>query len=126
MTFQEAVSNVLSNDATFSGRARRSEYWWYALTLFLVAIVAAVLDAAVGTSLFTVVLALGTFVPSLAVSIRRLHDIGRSGWWLLIGLIPLIGSITLLVFCVQDSQRDMNAHGPSPELALGGAPGHGC
>lgn len=62
---------------------------------------------------------LALFIPSLAVAVRRLHDIGRSGWWLLIGLIPLVGAFVLLVFAVQDSQPGSNAYGPNPKTGTG-------
>lgn len=119
MGFGTAVSSVLSNYAGFSGRARRSEYWWWQLFLFLVYLVAAIVDAALGLNsilLFVVVLALA--LPTIAVTVRRLHDTDRSGWWFLIALIPLVGPIVLLVFCVMDSTPGPNQYGPSPKHAF--------
>ena len=115
MGMGEAVSSVFSKYATFSGRARRSEYWWFYLAYFLVAVVATIIDGILGVTILEVILVLAVLIPGLAVSVRRLHDVGRSGWWLLIGLIPLVGAIVLLVFACQDSQAGPNRWGPSPK-----------
>jgi len=115
MSFADAVRSVLSQYATFSGRARRSEFWWFALFAFLLYIVAGIIDAAIGNQVVGLLVALALFIPSLAVTVRRLHDTGRSGWWILVGLIPLVGFIVLLVFEVQDSQPGTNNYGPSPK-----------
>lgn len=104
--------------ATFSGRARRSEYWMF--TLFNAIVYGALLlvDALLGTNMIlALVYILAGAVPSLAVSVRRLHDTGKSGWWLLIGIIPLIGTIALLVFMFQDSYPGDNEYGPNPKMA---------
>jgi uncharacterized membrane protein YhaH (DUF805 family) len=79
--------------------------------------VADIIDVAIGKPIFVVIVVLAFLVPSLAVTVRRLHDTNRSGWWILIGLIPLIGGIVLLVFECMDSQPGQNAHGPSPKGA---------
>lgn len=133
MTFAEAIRSVLDKYADFSGRARRSEYWFWSLALFLVYIVAVIIfvvSHVLGAILY-VLLILAAIVPSLAVSVRRLHDTGKSGWWLLIGLIPL-GGIVILVFTVMDSDPAPNQYGPSPKAggmdpgaAYGGQPGYG-
>ncbi|MFL6095178.1 MAG: DUF805 domain-containing protein, partial [Blastococcus sp.] len=115
MSMADAVRSVLTQYATFSGRARRSEYWWFYLAYVLADIVASIADTVVGTSVLEWVLLLGLLLPTLAVGVRRLHDIGKSGWWLLIGLIPLVGAIVLLVFACQDSQPGTNQWGPSPK-----------
>ena len=115
MSFVDAVRSVLTQYAVFSGRSRRSEYWWYTLFAVVVSLVASQIDAALGSQVVSIVLALALLLPGLGVSIRRLHDTGRSGWWLLIGLVPIVGVIVLIVFCVQDSQPMVNAHGPSPK-----------
>ncbi|MBU6200710.1 MAG: DUF805 domain-containing protein [Acidobacteria bacterium] len=111
---------VLGNYATFSGRARRSEYWWFALTGVIVSIVLNVVGSISDglnavTGLVALVYWLGTLIPSLAVAIRRLHDTGRSGWMLLIGLIPLVGVIILIVFLASDSAKGSNTYGASPK-----------
>lgn len=115
MSFTDAVRSALIKYATFSGRARRSEYWFFALASLIASVVASTIDNVLGTQLFTYIVALGLFLPSLAVGIRRLHDTGRSGWWVLIGLVPVVGFIVLIVFYVQDSQPMTNAYGPSPK-----------
>lgn len=121
MSFANAVSSCLSQYVGFSGRARRSEYWWFVLFSLLVSIVAAIIDAILGTGgqfgstgLIGGLVSLALFLPSLAVAIRRLHDTSRSGWWVLLWLIPIIGWIILIVFYVQDSHGE-NKHGPSPK-----------
>ncbi|UQN05611.1 DUF805 domain-containing protein [Deinococcus sp. QL22] len=108
----------------FSGRSRRCEYWMYVLISTIIALVLGFLDGVLGLNLggddaqFGVLGAIYTlimFVPGLAVSIRRLHDIGRSGWWYLIIFIPLAGAIWLLVLNVTDSQLGNNKWGPNPK-----------
>ena len=130
MTFQEAVRTVLQQKyATFSGRARRSEFWFFALFSAIVRTIANIIDAILHTGnsttgLVSVVVSLALLVPSLAVGARRLHDTGRSGWWLLIALIPLVGIIILIVFWVQDSHGD-NQYGPNPKGLGSGEQGYG-
>jgi uncharacterized membrane protein YhaH (DUF805 family) len=119
MGFADAIRSVFSKYVVFSGRARRSEFWWFALFSFILYVIAGIIDAAIGSSVLGVIVALALLLPSLAVTVRRLHDTGRSGWWILIGLIPLIGAIVLLVFECQDSQPGTNAYGPSPKEAGG-------
>jgi uncharacterized membrane protein YhaH (DUF805 family) len=121
MSFVDAVRSVLTQYVGFTGRARRSEYWYFALFGILVSIVLSFLQLATNTSWITTIVGLALFLPSLAVSVRRLHDTGRSGWWILIGLIPVIGTIVLIVFYVQDSQGD-NQYGPSPKQFAGAYP----
>ena len=127
MNFTTAVRSVLSKYVTFSGRALRSEYWWWILFVFLVALVTSIIDGAVvapmlgyeafseeaGEPLSTLV-SLAFFLPGLAVGARRLHDIDKSGWWLLIGLIPLIGIIVLIYWFVQRGTDGPNRFGESP------------
>lgn len=114
MSFAEAVSVCLKKYATFSGRARRSEYWWFVLLGLGVNVIAAIVDNAAGTSIFAIVAGLGLFLPGLAVAIRRLHDTNRSGWWYLLVFVPF-GAVALIVFCCQDSVPVVNAYGPSPK-----------
>jgi len=102
---------VLKKYAVFSGRARRAECWYFYLFDFLISIVLALISEGILFGIYS----LGTFIPGLAVSVRRLHDTNRSGWWLLIGLIPLIGGIILICFLVQDSQPGENKYGPNPK-----------
>jgi uncharacterized membrane protein YhaH (DUF805 family) len=124
MTFTSAVRSVLTQYVGFQGRARRAEYWWFALFSVLVGIATTILDLALGTDFensalsggfFNLIANLALLLPSLAVAVRRLHDTDRTGWWLLIGLIPLLGAIVLLVFFVQDGTPGQNRFGPSPK-----------
>jgi len=129
----QAVKTALSKYVTFSGRARRSEFWWFYLFLVIVTIIGLALDAAFfGTAETTTtatsanftanagpitgILTLATLLPYLAMSVRRLHDTDRRGWWVLLGLIPIIGTIILIVFYATDSKPD-NRFGPSPKSA---------
>ena len=124
MDFMTAVRTCLSKYVDFSGRARRSEYWYFALFSFLVSLAASIVDAVIGTDydgaasggLIQTVASLALVLPSLAVGIRRLHDTDRSGWWILIGLIPIIGWILLIVWFCTDSKPD-NAYGPNPKTS---------
>lgn len=114
--------------AVFAGRARRKEYWHFWLFNILITLVLAIITTVMGfvsrgTSLGLIgscllcLYGLAVLIPGLAVSVRRLHDTGKSGWWLLIGLVPFVGGIVLLVFMVLDSQRDANQYGLNPKMA---------
>lgn len=106
---------VLQNYVGFHGRARRKEYWMFVLVSVIVSIILSILESMLGMqSVLTGIYSLAVLLPSLAVGVRRLHDTGRSGWWLLLSLIPLIGSIILIVFMCQDSQQNGNQYGPNP------------
>lgn len=108
----------------FSGRARRKEYWMYTLFNIIAMVVLSIFSAILGSideslaligTLLLVVYYLAVLVPSLAVVVRRLHDTGRSGWWILVGLAPFVGGIILLVFLVQDSVPGENEYGKNPK-----------
>ena len=125
MSFTEAVRSVYGNYAKFDGRASRSEYWWFFLFSFLVAlafwVVALVLYAATrSAAVFGIVFAgiaifgIASLIPSIAVGVRRLHDTDRSGWWYLIAFIPYIGAIILLIFFALPSSPTYNRFGPPP------------
>jgi uncharacterized membrane protein YhaH (DUF805 family) len=127
MSFQDAVRTCLSKYVDFSGRARRSEYWWFFLFSVIVGIVAGIIDGIIKTPILGILCGLALLLPGLAVSIRRLHDTSKVGWWLLIDLIPCVGFIVLLIFFVTDSHGD-NQYGPSPKgggAATGGGVGYG-
>ena len=109
--------------AQFSGRSRRMEYWMFYLFNVVFMIVLGIIDGMTGTfspeaglGALTGLYLLVVFIPSFAVTVRRLHDTSRSGWWLLIGFIPLIGGIVLFVFTCMDSHQD-NQYGQSPKAA---------
>jgi uncharacterized membrane protein YhaH (DUF805 family) len=115
---------VLKKYADFTGRARRSEYWYFFLIYIGIAIVLGIIDGMIGSTAFgnlgllSGLLLLGLFLPSIAVAVRRLHDIGKSGWWLLLGFVPIVGGLVLLYFAFQDSQPGVNLFGPNPKNQL--------
>ena len=119
MTFAEAIRDALSKYAQFSGRSSRSAYWWFVLFNILVYVVAAIIDAAINTPVFTALAVIGFLVPSLAVLVRRLHDTDRSGWWVLISFVPFIGSIVLIVFaCIDSGPPNKYGNGPDGDGGL--------
>ncbi|TKJ20335.1 hypothetical protein A6V29_09020 [Blastococcus sp. CCUG 61487] len=120
MDFATAVRSVLGQYAVFTGRARRSEFWFFYLFQVLAGIVAGIVDGITGVPLLQIVVGLGLLIPSIAVGARRLHDIGKSGWWQLIALVPLVGIILLIVWWAQDGDPAPNQHGPSPKYQAAG------
>ena len=113
MNFTEAVSSVFSKYATFSGRARRSEFWWFALFNLIASLVASGIDGVLGLHIINPLYSLATILPALAVGVRRLHDIDRSGWWVLIVLIPIVGWIILIFWNVKEGTPGANQFGPA-------------
>ncbi len=116
MSFTDAVKAVLGNYVGFSGRARRSEFWWYVLFLVIVDVVTAILNNVLGTVWVSTIVGLALLLPNLAVGVRRLHDTGHSGWWWLIALTG-VGFILLIVWWVGDSQPGENKYGANPKGA---------
>ena len=117
MKFTESVKTVYSKYATFSGRATRSEYWWFALFFYAIILCAVLLGVAMGIdkpifALIGIFVAL-SFIPIVALRVRRLHDIGKSGWWIFLGLVPYIGEFILFIFSVMGSDGE-NEYGPDP------------
>ncbi len=112
MTFQDSIKQCFSKYADFSGRASRSEYWWFFLFIILAGAVISILS-----DKLAMVFYLATLLPSLAAATRRLHDTSRSGWWQLIALIPLIGLIVLLVFLAQKGDSATDAPGAPGAVA---------
>ncbi|ANP48711.1 uncharacterized membrane protein YhaH (DUF805 family) [Streptomyces griseochromogenes] len=108
---------ALKKYAVFSGRARRKEYWLFFLFAYITYIVFAGIGAAAHAVYLVAIPALAFLLPGLAVTVRRLHDTGRSGWMILLGLIPLVGPIILLVFYCSDSAAGANKYGPNPKEA---------
>jgi uncharacterized membrane protein YhaH (DUF805 family) len=98
MGFGEAIKSCFANYAGFSGRAVRSEYWYWILFIIIAEIITSIVDYAIGAQVTTGLFGLVTFLPSLSVAVRRLHDTDRNGWWVLLGLIPLIGWIILVIW----------------------------
>lgn len=118
--YLDVVKNKYS---VFTGRAQRQEFWYFILFYFLIYFALSVIDQVTGafdeetgTGLLSGLYMLAMLVPSLAVGARRLHDIGRSGWWQLLMLIPIIGGLILIFFFVQDSQPGDNQYGSNPKL----------
>lgn len=132
MDFITAIKAVFGKYVTFSGRAQRSEFWWFVLFYFAASIALSIVDstlfgtvttapgsfeASTNTPILSGLFMLGTFLPYLAVSVRRLHDTDRSGWWILIGLVPIIGFILLIVWYASKGSAGKNRFGNDP---LGG------
>jgi uncharacterized membrane protein YhaH (DUF805 family) len=117
MGFGEAISSGLSKYATFSGRAPRSEYWYWTLFAIILSIIAAVIDAVVfprmGLKPVGTIVSLGLLLPGIAVSVRRLHDLDRTGWWFLIAF-TIIGLILLLIWDCMKGTTGPNRYGPDP------------
>jgi uncharacterized membrane protein YhaH (DUF805 family) len=115
VSFSDAVRDAFSKYATFTGRSSRPAYWWFYLFNILTLIAALLVDLALGTSgIIYGLVGLALLLPNLAVAARRLHDSGHSAWWLLIGLLPLVGAIVLLVFTLQGSEPP-NQWGSGPD-----------
>ncbi|MFI8236139.1 DUF805 domain-containing protein [Streptomyces sp. NPDC085866] len=109
--------DVLKKYAVFSGRARRQEYWMFFLFNLIISIVLTVVDRAIGSNVISLIYTLAVLLPGLGVTIRRLHDTGRSGWWIFISLIPLVGTIILIVFLATEGKAEQNQYGPNPKYA---------
>lgn len=108
--------NVIKNYADFSGRARRKEYWMFSLINILIYTALIFIEISLGgIGLIAGVYILAVFIPTLAVTVRRLHDSGRSGWWILITFLPIIGGIIFFIFMLLDSSPEQNQHGASPK-----------
>lgn len=133
MNFTTAVRTCFGKYATFTGRARRAEYWWFVLFNMLMSIVLSIADAMIlgigfrapqgeEPQILSGIYSLAVFLPSLAVGARRLHDTGRSGWWLLIWLIPVIGWIVLIWWLATRGENGPNTHGPDPLAQDGYSP----
>ncbi len=112
----EALRNGLTNYVNFEGRTGRSTFWWYVLGVFVILLLASILDrtlfgaptsvgilAAYAAQPITTIVSLAFLLPNLAMAVRRLHDIGKSGWWILVGFVPIVGLIVLIYFYVQPS-----------------------
>jgi uncharacterized membrane protein YhaH (DUF805 family) len=115
---------ALKKYAVFGGRSRRKEYWYFVLFNLIVSLVLSAIDALLGTfssstnvGLLGGIYGLAIIIPSIAVSVRRLHDIDRTGWWLLISLVPVIGTIVLLVFAALEGTPGENRFGPNPKAS---------
>jgi uncharacterized membrane protein YhaH (DUF805 family) len=128
MNLQTAVRTVLSKYAVFSGRAGRPEFWYWVLALFLVSLALAIVEGAILAPLLgfeafspdagqplSTLLSIAILLPALAVTVRRLHDTDHSGWWVLLGLIPIIGALVLLWWYIKPGTEGDNRFGPPPQ-----------
>ena len=105
---------TLQKYVEFNGRARRKEYWIFTLVNVAISVILAVL----GLDFISTLFGLAVLLPGLGVSVRRLHDLGKTGWWLLIAFIPLVGLIVLIYFFVQEGDSGSNEYGPNPKTAI--------
>jgi uncharacterized membrane protein YhaH (DUF805 family) len=122
MTFQDAVKTCFRKFATFSGRAQRSEFWWFALFVVISNFVLGIVDRTLfgmavdgqQVSLLGALFSLAVLLPNIAVGVRRLHDLDKSGWWYLLILAPLVGALVLIYFFVQKGTDGPNRFGADP------------
>jgi len=110
-------TDVIKNYAGFSGRATRTEYWMFVLFNFIISIITRLIDQLLlkGLPVISTLYSLAVLVPAFAVGARRLHDIGKTGWWQLIGIIPILGWIVLIIYFCTDTQDKENAYGSNPK-----------
>jgi uncharacterized membrane protein YhaH (DUF805 family) len=126
--FPEAVKLGFQRYIDFSGRSSRAEYWWFTLFIVLVAVIVTAVDTVVlGTDLrdiglLSTVWDLATLIPSLAIGVRRLHDIDKSGWWILLWFVLVIGWIVLIVWAIERGDKGTNKYGPDPRQATSQQP----
>ncbi|QGF23214.1 DUF805 domain-containing protein [Raineyella fluvialis] len=122
MGFSEAITTGFRKYVDFSGRATRAEFWYWVLFAFVVDVVASILDNVLGLGQMPVIsglVSLALLLPGIAVAVRRLHDLGRSGWVVLLNLVPVLGGLFLIfAFYIKDSQAADNAYGPNPKAAV--------
>lgn len=121
MGMGEAVQSGFQHFVNWKGRASRPAFWWFVLFYFIVLIIAAIIDRIIGTNFLYIVAAIVFILPMLSVQVRRLHDSGRTGWWWWIQLIPLIGTIILIVFYLSGSEEGENQYGPDPQGGVSGS-----
>lgn len=119
VSFKDAVVRAITqNYCNFNGRASRSEYWWYCLFVFALGIVIGIIFSSSQTALNVVsgLVNLALLLPGLGLAVRRLHDINKSGWWILLALIPVVGAIILIIWFCKESEPIPNVYGPVPNL----------
>ncbi len=114
MDFMTAVKFCLNNYFTIQGRGQRSQYWWFYLFFVILTVVANVIDGMTGIPILSLIVALGLLAPNICVAIRRMHDKDKSGWWLLIAFVPLIGFLYILYLFVTRGTEGDNRFGPDP------------
>lgn len=114
MDFATAIRTCFGKYADFSGRAPRSEFWYFVLLILLGNIITGLFDRSIGMAILGWLFTIAIILPNIAVSVRRLHDLGRSGWWYLLVFVPVIGWLILLFWFIQPGTSGPNAHGPDP------------
>ncbi len=117
----EAYKKFWQNYFNFSGRSRRSDYWYVVLVNMIISLVISILGTATGMTLFSTlasIYSLVSLIPGIAIIVRRLHDIGKSGWYCLFVLIPLVGGIIVIIWLATDSQPDANVYGENPKAVI--------
>lgn len=122
VSFSQAVRMAFDSYCRFQGRSSRSEYWWWVLFTFILGSALSLLELLLGFSSTAAqatngLLSLALLLPGLGLSVRRLHDINKSGWWILLGLIPVVGAIILIIWFARNSEMTENRYGPVPNLA---------
>lgn len=122
VSFSQAVRMAFDSYCRFQGRSSRSEYWWWVLFVAILSFCIGIIEAILGFSMTAVqttsgILSLVLLLPGLGLSVRRLHDIGKSGWWILLGFIPVVGAIILIIWFARDSEMTENRYGPVPNIA---------
>lgn len=124
MSFGQAIAAGFSNYVNFSGRASRSEYWYWILFYVIAIMVCVAIDAMIGRAVTVGLFAIVALLPTIAVQVRRLHDLDRSGWWILLHFIPLVGPIILLVWYCTPGTPGPNRFGPDPLAGVGALSPH--
>lgn len=114
MDFVTAVKTGFNRYFDFEGRSRRSEYWWWVLFIIVVNVVLGLFDGSLGGALLSSLFSLAVFIPNIAVGVRRLHDIGKTGWWYLLWIVPIIGWIVMIYWNIQEGDVGDNEYGPDP------------
>ncbi len=122
VSFSQAVRMAFDSYCRFQGRSSRSEYWWWVLFVAILSFCIGIIEGILGFSMTAVrttsgILSLVLFLPGLGLSVRRLHDIGKSGWWILLGFIPVVGAIILIIWFARNSEMTENSYGPVPNMA---------
>lgn len=122
VSFSRAVRMAFDSYCRFQGRSSRSEYWWWVLFVAILSFCIGIIEGILGFSMTAVqttsgILSLVLLLPGLGLSVRRLHDIGKSGWWILLGFIPVVGAIILITWFARNSEMTENRYGPMPNMA---------
>jgi uncharacterized membrane protein YhaH (DUF805 family) len=119
MNFQQAIQSGFSNYVNFSGRAARSEYWFWIVFYLLAVVVTLAIDTMIGFRLTLSIFAIAVLLPTIAVQVRRLHDLDRTGWWILLHFVPLVGAIVLIIWYCMRGTEGPNRFGPDPLAGVG-------